>query len=322
VNPSKICILGGTGFVGRHLTRTLADQGHRVRVLTTNPERHRDLLVLPRVELVEANVHAPQVLARQLEGQDVAVNLVGILNERGFDGSGFHHVHVELTRKLVHACQDTGVSRLLHMSALHADAAHGPSHYLRTKGEAEALAHAAGSGYFHVTSFRPSVIFGPDDSFINRFAALLRVTPLFFPLACPNSRFAPVYVGDVVAAFIHSLDDRASAGRRYDLCGPQEYTLKQLVEATAEWSGLQHRSIIGLNDTLSRLQARVFQLLPGKPLSMDNYRSLQIDSVCEHNDLPALGINPTAIEAVMPAWLASGKARDRYDRFRRGAHRH
>ncbi len=321
MTPDKICILGGTGFVGRHLTKVLTDRGHRVRVLSAHPERHRDLQVLPRVDLVEANVHSPSELTENLAGQDAAINLVGILNERGFDGSGFHRAHVALTRTLIHACRDTGVKRLLHMSALHADAANGPSHYLRSKGEAEDLAHAAATEYLQVTSFRPSVIFGPDDGFFNRFALLLRMTPLFFPLACPNSRFAPVYVGDVAEAFARSLEDPDTAGRGYNLCGPTEYTLQRLVELTAEWSGLHHRVVIGLNDTLSRWQARMLQLVPGKPLSMDNYRSLQVDSVCENNGLENLGIDPTSIEAVMPARLARRTARGRYDQFRRGAHR-
>jgi uncharacterized protein YbjT (DUF2867 family) len=317
---SRICVLGGTGFVGRHLASRLADHGHRVRVLTRRRERHRELLVLPTVQLIEANVYEPEVLKEQFSDCDAVVNLVGILNERGRDGSGFRRAHVELAHKVVDACHATGVTRLLHMSALSADAHEGPSHYLRTKGEAEDLIHGGSSDDLHVTSFRPSVIFGPDDSFFNRFAGLLKMSPLMFPLACPNSRYAPVYVGDVVEAYYRSLDNRTTYGKRYDLCGPDEYTLKQLVEYTAECMGIK-RAVIGLGDGLSRLQARILERVPGKPFSYDNYLSMQRPAVCEHNGLEDLGITPTGIEAVVPTYLGHRRERDRYDDYRRHAHR-
>ena len=210
---------------------------------------------------------------------DAVVNLIGILNERGDDGSGFREAHVELCRKLIAACRANDIRRLLHMSALNADARSGPSHYQRTKGEAEDLVHAAAGEDLRVTSFRPSVIFGPDDDFFNRFAGLLRFAPLVFPLACPNARFAPVYVGDVVEAMALSLTDPATYGRRYDLCGPKVYTLAELVAYTAQCLKLR-RYVLPLNARLSLWQAQVLEHVPGKPLSLDNYRSLQIDSVC------------------------------------------
>jgi uncharacterized protein YbjT (DUF2867 family) len=315
---TRICILGGTGFVGSRLARRLAANGRSLRILTRRRERHRDLLVLPGVELIEANAHQPSVLTRQLSGCDVVVNLVGILNEKGDRGAGFGHAHVELAGKVVNACRDSGVRRVLHMSALGADAEHGPSHYLRTKGAAEDLMHAAAD--LQVTSFRPSVIFGPGDSFFTRFAALLRLSPVVFPLACPDSGFSPVYVGDVAAAFAAALDDDRSVGDRLELCGPRHYTLKELVEYAARCAGL-HRTVIGLGHGLSRLQASVLEHVPGKPFSRDNYRSLQLDSVCRHNALPELGIEPTAIETVVPRYLGNGGARGRFDGYRRQARR-
>ncbi|MEJ2481530.1 MAG: NAD(P)H-binding protein, partial [Acidihalobacter sp.] len=183
---TTVCVLGGTGFVGRHLCARLIRAGYRVRIPTRHRERHRDLLVLPGLELIEADVHDPQTLAQVLTGCQAAINLIGILNERGHRGLGFQHAHVELTRKFVDACQAQGVRRLLHMSALGADATADTSFYLRSKAEAETLAHTLSGPELAVTSFRPSVIFGPDDSFLNRFADLLRAVPGVFPLACPE----------------------------------------------------------------------------------------------------------------------------------------
>lgn len=313
----SICVLGGTGFVGSWLVSRLARDGHRIRVLTRRRERHRDLLVLPTVELIDADVHDPAQLASHFEGRDTVINLVGILNEKGDSGKGFRHAHVELARKVVEACQGAGVHRLLHMSALHADAKSAPSHYLRSKAEAEDLVHAAASPDFHVTSFRPSVIFGRGDSFLNRFAELLRMTPGVFPLACPEARFAPVFVADVAEAYTRALADPKTYGQRYDLCGPHSYTLRELVAYTASLIGVR-RLILPLPESLSRLQAAVLEYAPGKPFSRDNFRSLQIDSVCEGPFPPVFGITPSTLEAEAPEYLAPRNQRSRLNLFRRG----
>lgn len=313
-----ICLLGGTGFVGHHLSHRLVELGYHVRLLVRHRERHRDLLVLPTLDLIEADIHNLRVLAEQFIGCDAVINLVGILNEQGHDGSGFRAAHVELPGKIVRACLACGIERVLHMSALNADARSAPSVYLRTKGAGEDLLHAAPS--LHVTSFRPSVIFGPGDSFINRFAALLRRTPFIFPLACPDARFAPVYVEDVVEAYVRALQDFHSYGQRYDLCGPRVYTLKQLVEYTAHVLGLKRR-VLGLSDGLSRLQANLFEYLPGKPFSRDNYLSLRLDSVCREGFPAALHITPAALEAVVPGYLAYSGSKARYSTYRSHADR-
>jgi NADH dehydrogenase len=203
------------------------------------------------------------------------------------------------------------------MSALNADQSQGSSDYLRSKGEGENHAHTLGQSSIHVTSFRPSVIFGRHDSFFNRFAGLLRLAPMVFPLACPEARFAPVYVGDVAQAFARSLNNADCYGKRYDLCGPRTFSLRELVVYTRDQLGLQTR-ILGLGDGLSRLQARVLGLLPGKPFSYDNYLSLQTDSVCSENALVSLGIAPTDIESIVPSYLAQRSARVRLERLRRG----
>jgi uncharacterized protein YbjT (DUF2867 family) len=319
MHQETVCLAGGTGFVGQHLANRLTLYGCKVRILTRRRERHRALIVNPGVTLVEADVHNADTLRQQFSGVDVVINLVGILNETGRQGAGFREAHVELPEKIVAAATASGVSRLLHMSALNADAGEQHSRYLRTRGEGEDLVHAAADKGLLVTSFRPSVIFGPGDSFFNRFAALLKMSGPVFPLACPNSRFAPVCVADVVEAMCRSLGD-ATGGERLDLCGPEAFTLAELVRYTRDQLQLSCH-IVELNDALSRLQARLLGLLPWKPFTMDNYYSLQHDSVCSSNALPTLGITPTPVAAVVPAYLAGRNARGHYPEFRRHSRR-
>lgn len=315
----KVCVLGGTGFVGSFVVARLVRQGCTVRVLTRRREQHRDLLVLPTVELIEADVHHPPALERYLAGMDAVINLVGILNEKRDNGLGFRRAHVDMAEKVVHACQKLGVRRLLHMSALHADARSGASYYLRSKGEAQDLVHAATDLY--VTSFCPSVIFGPGDSFFNRFASLLKMMPLAMPLACAGARFAPVYVGDVAEAYVQSLNNPATHGHRYNLCGPNVYTLKELVQYTARQLGLK-RWIIGLGKKPSWMMANVFQYMPFfKPITRDNFRSLQIDSVCDTPFPGVFRLRPKSIEEIVPGYLGKRQYRAHYDAYRRLARR-
>ena len=312
----KIGILGGSGFVGHSLANRLTRDGHELRVLTRDQRLHRaNLMVLPTLELVECDIHDPAQLNAHLAGCDTVINLVGILNERGRDGLGFHRVHVELAEKIVAACRHNGIKRILQMSALNADAETGTSHYLRSKGKAEVIIHAAAADGINVTSYRPSVIFGPGDAFFNRFAGLLRMTPLVFPLACYNARFAPVYVLDVVEMMAKSLGDPGSHGQRYCLCGPRQYTLRDLVRYTAQVKGYP-RWILPLGDLPSRMQAAVFDFVPGKPFSTDNYNSAKMDSICNRNDLAVYGITPTPLEAVVPQYLANRHQRARYSELR------
>ena len=316
----KIAILGGTGFVGRTLANHLTQEGYELRVLTRNRERNRsNMILLPTLELVETDIHDSNQLEKSLEGCDMVINLVGILNERGRKGRGFEIVHVELVRSVLAACGKNNIKRLLHMSALNADV-NGPSYYLKTKGQAEQLIKESSEHGIKATIFRPSVIFGPDDSFLNRFAGLLRMMPLVFPLACPNARFCPVYVGDVAMAFCHAINDPETYGRSYDLCGPDSYTLMELVTYVADLTG-KKKIILPLSDWLSRLQAAVFDFVPGKPFSTDNYLSTKIDSVCSHNDLPLLGISPVPLTSVAPMYLGGRTQRANYYRYRSEVHR-
>jgi len=313
----NICVVGGSGFVGKYIVSALAAEGHSVRVLTRHRERHRELLVLPTVQVINADIHDQQQLQQHFAAQDTVINLVGILNERRDNGKGFHRVHVELSEKIVKACQSQQVQRLLHMSALNADAKGGRSYYLRSKGEAEDRVHQAQN--LLVTSFRPSVIFGPGDSFVNRFAGLLASLPWFFPLACGNSRFAPIYVGDVAQVFLRSLDNPHTFGQRYNLCGPHSYSLQQLVRNIAVMLG-KHRVVISLGRVASLLQANILEYLPGKPFSRDNYRSLQVDSVCAEGSTllsEVFDITPTTMEAAVPRYLLNKTARQHYAELRR-----
>ena len=317
---NTVCLLGGTGFVGYHLANHLTHHGYTVNILTRRRERHRDLLVNPAIRIIEANVYDTDQLRRNFGEAEAVINLIGILNERNAKDGSVARIHAELPGLIAEAAAASGITRLLHMSALHADAAEAHSRYLKTKGEGEDRAQAAATPNLGVTSFRPSVIFGPGDSFFNRFAALLKLSPLFFPLACPDSRFAPVYVGDVAAAFCKALADEATRGQRLELCGPDSYSLKELVVYTRDTLGLK-KPVIGLGDTLSRWQARLLGLMPGRPFTLDNYYSLQHDSLCTDNALPALGITPTAVKTIAPGYIAGRNLRGRFQAFRQVARR-
>jgi NADH dehydrogenase len=298
----NLCVLGGSGFVGTELVTRLVHAGHWVRVPTRNLGRVERLRVLATAELRVANVHEPQILSQLFADCDAVVNLIGILNSSG--RASFEAVHVQLTARVLAAARAAGVRRLLHVSALGADP-HGPSRYLRSKGAAEALLRAAPQGasaHPAVTILRPSVIFGPDDSLTNRFAQLLRLSAGWLPLARAGARFAPVSVFDVADAFARALGRHADRAATYELCGPQVMTLEEIVRLTAQVAGLPCH-IVPLPDVLGRLQGAVMGLLPGKPFSLDNFRSLSIDCLCRDNGCAALGIRPRPMLAVLPAYL-------------------
>ena len=304
----NVLVLGGSGFVGRHLVAALAANGIRVTVPSRHRERAKHLLPLPTVDVVETDIMAPGALEAHAGGRQAVINLVGILH------GDFERVHAELPRRVVAACRARGVGRLLHMSALGASPG-APSEYLRTKAAGEQAALAATD--LAVTAFRPSVIFGPEDAFLNTFAALARTFPVL-PIACPQARFQPVYVADVAQAMCRALDDLSTHGKTYELCGPRQYTLKELVELVCEMTG-RHRAVIGLSDRLSYWQAFVMERLPGKLITRDNLRSMQVPNVCA--GVFPFGIRPEALEAAAPAYLAPAGPRERYPRLRWRARR-
>jgi NADH dehydrogenase len=307
----RIVLLGATGFLGHHLLPLLSAAGHDCLALTRFRPGCRDLAVLPRVTVLQQKEWSEDALAEQFDGAQAVVNMVGILNEKGRKGKGFHKVHVELVENILSACRKKGINRLVHVSAL--GAGEGESHYLVSKGEAEDVLRAAGD--IDTTIVRPSVIFGKGDAFFNRFSALLKVLPVFF-LACPQARLQPVWAGDVSAVIGHALADPSTAGETLVTVGPHEYSLQELVEFTADSAGLKRR-VIGLPDWLSRLQAGIMDFIPGKPFSTDNYRSLKTPNTSEENCLWRFGIQPRSIESVVPDYLGHGKHQQRLDNCRK-----
>jgi uncharacterized protein YbjT (DUF2867 family) len=316
---ANVLILGGSGFVGSFIANRLARLGVRVTVPSRRRERQRDIILLPNVDMVQADIHDPATLERLMQGQDAVINLVGILHSRDFQipySKDFELAHVELPRRVVAACRKAGVRRLLHMSALKASAG-APSEYLRSKADGEALVLAAGAaGDLDVTVFRPSVIFGPGDAFLGQFASLLKKLP-FFPLGYGHAKFQPVYAGDVAEAFIRSIEDRDSFGRTYELVGPRIYTLRQLVDYVNQLTGA-NCSVVALSEFWALMQAGVLWLLPQPPLSPDNLRSMEIDSVIGEGEAAALpfGLVATPLEAAAPAYLGTRAPRANYDTFR------
>jgi NADH dehydrogenase len=311
----KIVLVGGSGFLGQYVVRALAAAGHDCVVLSRAPQRVRAPGFEKQVRAAQADVYSVAELVGHFAGAGAVVSMAGILNETGSNGDGFRRVHVTLVEGVVEACRQTGVGRLLHVSAL--NAGRGSSHYLQTKGEAEAmLAKAPDLG---VSIFQPSVIFGPGDAFFNRFATLLKLSPVL-PLACPDSRLQPVYAGDVAGALARSLHDPATRGATFQLGGPADYSLIELVRWTARVLELK-RLVIPLPDAAARLQAAVMDWVPGKPFSTDNYRSLQLDNVTADNALPKLGISPASIESIVPGYLGQSLRQQRLGGYRQRAGR-
>lgn len=293
----KVLVLGGSGFVGRHVCEKLNRLGIRATVPTRRAINARDVQTLPMVDVLEANVHNEADLARLLPGHDAVVLLVAILHGSEAD---FERTHVELPRRLAAAMKQAGVQRLVHVSALGASA-EGPSLYQKSKAAGEAVLQASG---LDVTVLRPSVIFGAEDQFLNLFARLQTVAP-FVPLAGAGTRFQPVWVVDVAEAVVRSLQRPETAGQTIECTGPEVLTLAQLVQLAGRLSG-HPRPVFGIPKALGLLQARLMELMPGKPLmSRDNLKSMEVDNVASGQwpGLEALGITPAAIEPAAAAYL-------------------
>ena len=308
----NICLLGGSGFVGTELASQLTEQGATIKVLSRDLRRLKELRVVPTVTIAQVDPYDQHQLASALQGQDVLVNLVGILNESVGKGGTFEEAHAGLAQSIVAAAKAAGVTRIIQIGALNADADDGASEYLKSKGKA--AQHLLDSG-LEVTVICPSVIFGTGDSFFNRFANLLRAMPVM-PLACAGSRFAPVYVGDVAKAVISAIEDRQSIGKTINLCGPEVFTLREIVQYTADTLGIK-RTILDLPDGLAKFQGLLMELVPGRPFSRDNFNSLQVDSVCQECD----GTQPTPIGKVVPTYLGHMNRQSRLQQYRQHARR-
>ena len=317
----KIMVLGGTGFVGAHVCEKLVREGWRVTVLTRRRANARHLLHLPLLTVLECNVHDEAALAAALAGHDAVINLVAILHG---SQAAFDKVHVALPQKLARACRAARVRQLVHLSALGADALQpqvAPSMYLRSKSQGEAaLMQAAASGAeapFALTILRPSVIFGAEDKLLNLFAALQKIAP-FVPLAGANAQFQPVWVEDVARAVVSCLARRPGLSAEQtpqvlELCGPEVFSLKQLVQLAGQLSGVREgrgRPVFGLPNWLGHLQAALMVLAPGEPLmSRDNLDSMRQPNVASGRlpGLASLGITPAALRPVAQAYLTQNK---------------
>lgn len=304
----QLVILGGTGFVGSHLVPRLAADGHRIVLLSRNREQHRALGVLPQVTIRSADVYDDEVLRGAFAGADAVINLIGILNSHG--RHTFQRAHVELTRRVIAACHASGVGRLHQMSSL--KAGQGLSQYLKTRGEAETLVKASSLVW---TIYQPSVIFGEGDGLVSRFASLLRWMPLL-PLARAQARMAPTYVGDVAEAIARCVDSHKLGQRSsLELYGPEVLTLGEIVRQIRDAAGLR-TPVLSLPDSLGRLQAQVAGLLPGKPFSPDNFRSLRTDSVGKTDGYAALGIVPQPFTPWLAPLLHGSALQRRLDQAR------
>lgn len=318
MNPKRVVIVGGSGFIGSAIANRLCEAGVRVLIPTRRRSRAGHVLLLPNTEVIEADVHDPAALARLFAGADAVINTVGVLHSRPGSpfGPDFARAHVELPQKIVAASRSTGVQRLVHISALGAYDA-GPSEYQRSKAAGETAIRAAGPELVS-TILRPSVVFGRGDSFLNLFADLARMFPVL-PLAGAGARFQPVYVEDVAEAAWQSLIHPDAANQTFELAGPTVYTLRQLVEYVSALVG-KPRPVIALPEHLAMLQARLMELAPQPLMSRDNVRSMKVDNVATGVAQP-FGLTPTALEAVAPAWLGAAGPRAFYYPFRRRARR-
>jgi len=313
---SNVLVIGGAGFVGRYIVNELVGRGCRVLVPSRRRDKAKHLIMLPTCDVVEASVHDDDALEALVEGRDAVINLVGILH--GSEAQ-FEQAHCGLTRRVLAACARARVRRYLHMSALGADP-NGPSMYQRSKGRAEQAVRESKLAW---TIFRPSVIFGAEDSFLNMFARLAAIAPVL-PIGGAEVKFQPVWVEDVSRAFVNSLDNEPTIGRSYELCGPKVYTLRELVKFAAEAAG-HRRPVVALPDGIARLQARLMQFAPGEPLlSVDNLDSMKRDNVASRQPYapaPELGITATPMEPEASLYLAGLHPRTRFGGFRARARR-
>lgn len=295
----NILVLGGSGFVGSHVCEKLARLQWRVTVPSRRAGNAKHLQMLPLLRVEEADVHDQAALTRLVAGHDAVVNLIAILHG---NEAAFQRAHVDLPTRLAQACAATGVTRLVHVSALGA-AATAPSMYQRSKAAGEAVLRASG---LDVTVLRPSVIFGAHDRFLNLFARLQSVFPVL-PLAGAHTRFQPVWVDDVARALLHCLQHPETVGQTIECAGPDVLSLADLVRLAGR-HGSRERPVLALPLALGRLQAGLMELAPGEPLmSRDNVDSMRVDNVATGTlpGLASLGIVPASVSAVAPAYLGT-----------------
>ncbi len=307
---ADVVIVGGSGFIGRALASVLISRGQSVRIITRRREQARDLWLLPKIEIVEANPHDEAALYDAFENADRVVNLVGVLHSKAGKpwGPDFDTAHVKLPARIARCMNRRKIRRLVHISALGA-ADHAPSMYLRSKAAGEAALRA--NQNIDLTILRPSVVFGADDQFMNLFARLQRFAPVV-PLATPHARFQPINVRDLANAIANCLANPATIGKNYECVGPDVLTLYELVHWAGVYAGCP-RPIIPLPDSAAWMQAWIMENLPGKPLmSRDNLASASVPNVGSAPMSSDLGIDhPLSIHAVVPTYLGKESPRAR-----------
>ena len=300
-----VTVFGGTGFVGSQVVRALAKAGHRVRVAVRQPNlayRMRMLGDVGQIEVFQANVRNPASVARALDGAEACVNLVGVLWESG--RQKFQSVHVMSAQNVAQAAAKAGVKQLVHVSALGANA-ESESKYFRTKAEGEQAVRAAFPG---ATIVRPSLVFGVDDKFFNKFAQIAALSPIM-PVVGGEARVQPVFVGDVAAAIAKIVASPAAVGATYELGGPAVFTMREIMQFVLTETGRNRPlaplpfQIAGLIGALGDLQASLIPWAP--PLTTDQVEMLKADNVAQAGlpGLGELGVAPTAVEAVVPSYL-------------------
>ena len=299
----KIVIFGGTGFIGSDLAIKLSKIASQIIVLSRNPESNKDLKVIPNLKLRLFHINDDKNIRESLKECDIAINTIGILNENG-DKNSFNSIHFELVERISSAIKTNGVKRFLHISSLNANM-NAPSQYLQTKAMAEDYLLNTSSKFSRVTIFRPSIVFGENDSFFNRFNKLLKFIPIF-PLACPNSKFQPIYVSDLTDFMISTISDPKYYNSKIDTVGPKVYSFIELIKFILITTK-RKRLIIPLNNLLSKIQAHVFQRLPGKIFTMDNYNSLQLESTSDQGYK-----GHSTVEEIVPKYLVNKNKIDFY----------
>jgi len=306
-----VTVIGATGFLGRHTVRALAKAGWRIKAASRHPARGfflRPLGSVGQIELVKCDVTDADSVGAAIRGSDAAVNLTGILFERG---QSFEDVQAAGAANVAEAAAAAGISALVHVSAIGADR-HSDSVYARTKAEGE---EAIRRNFPGAVILRPSIVFGPEDSFFNKFASMARYFPALPLIGGGKTRFQPVFVGNVAAAIVAGLDNPAARGRTFELGGPGVYSFKELMEITLRQTG-RERALIPLPFRLAGIMAAFLQLLPGSVLTMDQVRLLKKDNVAGAGapGLADLGITPTSVEAVLPSYLWRYRAKGEYAR--------
>ena len=314
MNNSLITVFGGTGFLGRHTVRALARAGFRIRVAVRHPNEGfflRPMGHVGQIDIVKCNVRDANQVAAAVQGADGVVNLTGILYERG--AQSFEAVHVSAAEAMAKAAHAGSVTSLIQISAIGAgrDAM---SRYAASKGEGELRVRAA---FADAVILRPSIVFGPEDDFFNRFAALGRILP-FLPLIGGGvTKFQPVFVGDVAAAIVRAITDPAARGRTFELGGPSIYTFKELMQFVLRQT-CRKRLLVPVSFFVASIQALFLQFLPKPLLTPDQVILLKSDNIVTAADtLASLGIEPTSIEAEVPAYLWRFRPKGQYDEVAR-----